>query len=183
MNLKEDLTNLGLAHDWNIGWNESLVHRARMEMARVFLETEHSHLMWLDADIEFTTDDVAKLWNLQADIAVAAYRMKKPGDLRAAWVNGALVTDLDQYSGPIEVDYAGTGFMLIKREVIEALTKKHGTYNGQHGPSPAIFMTPIYEGGLESEDFHFCRIAREAGYKVIMDPSIKLKHWGQFGWA
>jgi hypothetical protein len=139
--------------------------------------------MWLDADIEFTTDDVARLWNLQADISVAAYRMKKPGDLRAAWVDGALVTDLDKYTGPIEVDFAGTGFMLIKREVIETLVKKHGTYNGQHGPSPAIFMTPIHNGGLESEDFHFCRIAREAGYKILMDPSIKLKHWGQFAWV
>lgn len=183
MNLKETLTQLGIVHDWNIGWNESLVHRARMEMTRAFLETKHTHLFWIDADIEFTSQDVASLWNLDADIACGVYRMKKPGDLYAAWKDGALVTDLSKFDGPIEVDYAGTGFLLIKREVIEKLTEIHGTYMGQHGPSPAIFMTPIYEGGLESEDFHFCRIAREAGYKIIMDPSVKLKHWGQFAYA
>lgn len=180
MNLKEDLTKIGLAHDWNIGWNESLVHRARMEMTRVFLETSYTHMMWLDADIEFTTDDVAKLWNMQADIGVGVYRMKKKEDLYAAWVNGALITDLSKFTEPMEVDYAGTGFMLIKREVIETLTEKHGTYGGQHGRTPAIYMTPIYNDGLESEDFHFSRIAREAGFKVIMDPTVKLIHWGQF---
>lgn len=183
MNLKEDLTKLGLPHDWNIGWNESLVHRARMEMTRAFLTTDHTHMMWIDADIEFTSDDVAKLWNLDVDIAVGVYRMKRPGDLYAAWVNGALITDLSKFTGPVEVDMAGTGFMLIRRGVIEALTEKHGTYLGNHGRTPAIYMTPIVNDGLESEDYHFCRLARESGYKVIMDPSVKLKHWGQFAYA
>lgn len=183
LKLSRVLDETGLSHDWNVGWNESLVHRARMEMARVFLETDHSHLMWIDADIEFEPEHVAKLWNLGADIAVGVYRMKKPGDLYAAWKDGALVTDLSKFDGPTEVDFAGTGFMLIRRDVIETLTKKHGTYNGQHGPSPAIFMTPIHNGGLESEDYHFCRIARESGFKVVMDPSVRLVHWGQFGYG
>lgn len=183
MQLKEDLTNLGIAHDWNIGWNESLVHRARMEMTRAFLETSHTHMMWIDADIEFTSQDVATLWNLQADIACGVYRMKRPGDLYAAWKDGALVTNLSKFDGPVEVDLAGTGFLLIKREVIEKLTEKHGTYLGSHGRTPAIYMTPIHNDGLESEDYHFCRLAREAGYKIIMDPSVRLKHWGQFAYA
>ncbi len=179
MNLKEDLTSMGIAHDWQIGWNESLVHRARMEMTRSFLETDFSHMMWLDADIEFKTEDVAKLWNLQADIAVAAYSMKRPDMPLSAWKDGKLVKIDECPAEPFEVDCAGTGFMLIDRKVIEKLTEIHGTYQGQHGPSPAIYMTPIHNGGLESEDYYFCRIAQEAGFKVIMDPSIRLGHWGQ----
>jgi hypothetical protein len=179
MNLKDDLNSLGLAHDWLIGWNESLVHRGRMEMTATFLETEHTHLMWLDADIEFTSDDVAKLWNLDADIAVGVYPMKKRESCwYAAWKDGELIKDLDQFAGPIVVDYAGTGFMLIKRAVIETLAKSQGHYRGKNGPVPAIFMTPIHEGILESEDYHFCRIARQAGFEVTMDPSVRLKHWG-----
>lgn len=215
--LKDALHTVGLNHDWLTGRNESLVHRGRMEMCASFLETGFSHLMWLDADIEFTADDVAKLWNLDADIAVGVYAMKKRGkDLYAAWKNGALVTDLSQFDGPTEVDYAGTGFMLIKRETIEDvhayITKKYmrakqllsnraglsedddmlldevlermsSSYKGANGPVPALFQTPIYNGGLESEDYHFCRIAREAGHKVIMDPSVKLMHWGQYAYG
>lgn len=31
LNLKEELTRSGVAHDWLVGTNESLVHRARMD--------------------------------------------------------------------------------------------------------------------------------------------------------
>lgn len=181
MNLKEELTKAGIAHDWLIGWNESLVHRARMEMTAQFLKTSHTHMMWLDADIEFTPEDIAKVWNLNADIGVGVYPMKKRDACwYAAWKDGELVKDLSRFDGPVEVDYAGTGFMMIRRDVIEKLTSLHGTYEGPNGQVPAIYMTPIHNGGLESEDYHFSRIAREAGFKVIMDPSVRLVHWGQF---
>lgn len=216
MQLKEDLIKLGVAHDWLIGDRESLVHRARMEMTATFLQTEHSHMMWLDADIEFTSDDVAKLWNMQADIAVGVYAMKKREEQWfAAWKDGELVKDLDRFDGPTEVDYAGTGFMLIKREAIVGLAEKLKTfeaecrvfieklmgcafstheiwllnrmlagvaaeYQGPNGTVPALYMTPILNSGLRSEDYYFCEIARDAGFKVIMDPSVRLGHWGQF---
>lgn len=178
------LEQAGLEFEWLTERNESLVHRARMEMTATFLKTKHSHLFWIDADIEFTPEDVNNIWNLEADTAVGCYAMKKRNaQWYAAWKDGQLVKDLDQFEGPIEVDYAGTGFMLIRREVIERLTEIHGTWDGANGPVPAIFMTPIHNGGLESEDYHFCRIAREAGYKIIMDPSVRLKHWGQYAFG
>jgi hypothetical protein len=184
MNLKEDLTNMGLGHDWLIGTNESLVTRARNEMTATFLTTNHTHMMWLDADIEFSTDDVAKLWNMQADIAVGCYAMKKPNEQwYAAWKDGELVKDLDQFDGPVEVDYAGTGFMLIKRIVIETLAKSEPSYEGPNGRVPALYMTPIHNDGFESEDYHFCRLAQDADFQIIMDPSVRLKHIGQYAYG
>lgn len=184
LNLKEDLTKLGVAHDWLVGWNESLVHRGRMEMTASFLKTDHTHMMWLDADIEFTTDDVAKLWNANANIAVGVYAMKKRSEQwYAAWVDGELVKDLNQFVEPIDVDFAGTGFMMIKRGVIEKLAANAETFEGTDGLVPAIYQTPIHNGCLESEDYHFCRIAREAGYAIKMDPSVRLKHWGMYAYG
>ena len=181
MNLKEELTRIGLANDWLIGWNESMIHRGRMEMCATFLASKHTHLFWLDADIDFTPEDVAKVWNMQADIGVGVYAMKKRDkQWFAAWKDGALVKDLDQFKGPIDVDYAGTGFMLIKRHVIEVLAASVPKWQGANGEVPALFMTPITDGCLESEDYFFCRIAREAGYKIMMDPSVRLGHWGSY---
>lgn len=181
MNLKEELTKIGLAHDWLIGTNESLVTRARNEMTASFLETSHSHMMWLDADVEFTPEDVARLWNMEADIAVGVYAMKVPNkQWYAAWKDGELVKDLDQFKEPIEVEYAGTGFMLIRREVIEVLAGNSPSYEGPNGRVPALYMTPIHADGFESEDYHFCRIAREAGFEIMMDPSVRLGHVGQY---
>jgi hypothetical protein len=53
-------------------------------------------------------------------------------------------------------------------------------WQGANGPVPALFMTPVHHGTLESEDYHFCRLARESGYKIIMDPKVKLGHWGLY---
>lgn len=181
MNLKEELTRQSIAHDWLIGWNESLVHRARMEMTATFLKSNHTHMFWLDADIEFTPEDIANVWNLDAAVGVGVYAMKKPdAQWYAAWKDGALVKNLDQFTGPIEVDYAGTGFMCIRRNVIEALAAKAPSYEGPNGRVPALYMTPIHNDCLESEDYYFCRTVREAGFKIVMDPSVRLGHWGQF---
>lgn len=178
MNLKEALTQRGVAHDWLIGTNESLVTRARNEMTATFLQTGHSHMMWLDADIEFEPDDVAKLWNLDADIAVGFYAMKRPDLPLSAWRDGKLITLENCPNEPFAVDYAGTGFFMVKRHVIETLAAGSESYEGPRGRVPALYMTPIHNEGLESEDYHFCRRAREAGFKIIGDPSIKLGHWG-----
>lgn len=187
--LKEELTKAGIKHDWLLGTNESLVTRARNEMTWTFLnESDFTHMMWLDADIEFSPEDVSQLWNLDADIAVGVYAMKKPGeDWFAAWKDGKLVKDLDQFKEPIAVDYAGTGFMMIKREVLEKMVEKRremGEYLSKNGKKvTAIYMTPVYDGCFESEDYHFCRQAREMGYEITMDPSVRLKHWGQWAYG
>ena len=185
MRTVQELQRVGLAFDWLTERNESLVHRARMEMTATFLRRpEFTHMFWIDADIEFEPEHVAALWNLETDIACGCYAMKKrDAQWYAAWKDGALVKDLDQFTGPIEVDYAGTGFLLIRRNAIEALADKAPTWEGVNGPVPALFMTPIHNGGLESEDYHFCRIAREAGFKIIMDPSVRLKHWGSYAYG
>lgn len=180
MELRDVLHHTGMIHDWAIGWNESLITRARNEMTAEFLKTDFTHMMWLDADIEFDPDHVAKLWNLDADIAVGFYSMKRKDMPLSAWKNGRLVRIEDCPSEPFEVDYAGTGFMLINRRVIEALAITAETYEGPNGRVSALYMTPIHNDGFESEDFHFCRKARESGFKVIGDPSIRLGHWGQF---
>lgn len=183
MNLKEELTRVGLPHDWLIGWNESLVHRARNEMTATFLRSSHSHMMWLDADIDFSPEDVAALWNLQADIGVAFYSMKKEGLPLAAWHKGKLVDLKECPAEPFEVDYAGTGFMMISRAVVERLAADAPKYTAPQGEVAAVYNTPVHDGIFESEDYFFCRKAREAGFKIVGIPSVRLGHWGQFRYA
>lgn len=223
LNLKEDLLRAGIEHDWLTGYNESIVQRARNELTRTFLGTKHTHLFWLDADIEFTTEDVSKVWNMRADIGVGCYLMKKPGLPHfTAWKDGKMV-NVDDYKEPISVDYAGTGFMCIKREVIEAIIQDHYDFEKRaeklirrlkpledvsldeevildrllesaavdyYSPkSPGseelriaqdIYRTRIWEGTYESEDYHICRKARELGFRIMMEPTVKLTHWGLF---
>lgn len=181
MTLTSDLVFDRIDHEWNIGTNDSLITRIRNEMAKDFLDSRHSHLFWIDSDIEFTTQDVIKVWNLEADIGVGIYSMKLPEKPLSAWKDGKLVKLDECPNEPFEVDYAGTGFMQIRREVLETMANHSESYEGNGGRRvPALFMTPVHNDGLESEDYNFCRRARELGFKIIADPSIKLGHIGQY---
>jgi len=181
LQLKEALTNMGVPHGWYTLGNESLITRARNNCARFFLEkTDFSHMMFLDADIEFVPDDVGKLWSMNKDVAVGVYRMKKPDSAFAAWVDGKLVEDIDLYDAPLKVDYAGTGFMMIKRPVFESIRKAtpHLAHEDFDGPTHAFFDTAIEDGVCLSEDFFFCKRFTEINGEIWMDPTVKLKHHG-----
>ena len=183
--LKESLTQQGLKHDFLITTNESLVTRARNACVAKFLQTDYERLMFIDADISFHPDDVAKLWNLDVDVAVGAYRMKRPGTSVTAWVKeGNLdLVKVATLKEPTPVEYAGTGFMMIKRKVFETLkSEKNYHEEGSLGDCWAFFDTGVIDDGQGpfycSEDYWFCREWRKHG-KILLDPSITLGHVGR----
>lgn len=123
MALQQELVRAGIEVVWSTPWNESLITRARNNQVAEFLKTDMTHLLFIDADIEFSVSDVNHLWNLDKDVSVGAYKMKQDGASLTVWKDGKLRRL--EGSDPIKIDYAGTGFMLIKREVIERLIEAH----------------------------------------------------------
>lgn len=185
LELRESLIQAGVKHNWLTTQNESLITRGRDCLAAQFLKTDYERLMFLDADIEFKPEDVAKLWNLDMDIAVAAYPMKRPDAPVSAWRGGKLVRLEELGSDPVEVDFAGTGFMMIHRRVFERLQVLHPEWRYEDGIGEvwAFFQDPVEDGIKLSEDYFFCKQAREAGFPVALDPTIRLKHWGSFAYG
>jgi hypothetical protein len=107
-------------------------------------------------------------------------------------VGGATSAEGDMYT-PMEIANGGTGFMLIKREVFEVLIGRVPTYTNDMFTAiddqsikeeiNEFFTTSIdKESGnrLLSEDYHFCKIAREAGFKVWAAPWAQLSHTGTY---
>ena len=132
--------------------NESLVTRARNVLLAYFLNSDYTHLLFIDADIEFKTDDVLKLFAHNKDVVVGAYPKKgvnwmhikeailnDPAKQHTTQQIGALGSDyalnfkfLSRESktvavenGLIQLHDAGTGFMMIKREAIMKLIKAY----------------------------------------------------------
>lgn len=198
-NLKKELDIAGLTHDFLRISNESLITRARDVIAADFLNaTDFQCLLFIDADIEFEPADVAHVWNLcldGADVAAGHYRHKNPDARREAWVDGKL-RPIAEFSKPFAVDYAGTGFMCIKRGTFERLKQANPKWRYEEGfPGAdrkqevrecwAFFQDPIATCGdlgrfHLSEDYFFCQEVRKLGMKVIMHPGVQLKHWGQY---
>ena len=186
LELREELTRGGVEHDWLIQWNESLIQRARNNMAATFLKTDFRKLMFIDADIEFRAEDVAKLWNLDADVAVGLYPMKRLDMPLSAWRDGRLVERPAFPDEPFAVDYAGTGFMMIDRRVLEQMrgawpNREHE--EGNVGASFAWFDPRVEDDIYLSEDYAFCKDWRSLGGEIVADPSIELFHHGTFAYG
>lgn len=189
-------------------YNESLIPRGRNTLADMFLQGEWTHLMFIDADIEFRADDIALMLHYDKDIIGGAYPLKgihweyvikavknnpdiTPEEVSkcamkysAHFLNDVETVDLRE---PCEVKELATGFMLIKREVFEKMKDVVDSYTpdksnlGSYGPSDKVydfFPSGVFEGRYESEDYSFCRIWRQLGGKVWLCPWIKLNHGG-----
>ena len=197
-----------------VGWvhimNESLITRARNELARVFLEQGHDYLMFVDADIHFDGEAVAQLLLADKDIVCGIYPKKEVNWTSVKKAAAAGKSDLEDYAGAfvfnmagttdaetdetgcIEVRHGGTGFMLIKRGVFDHLKEHVPTYRISTFKDPETgeyqqplvheyFATSIDEGGaLLSEDYHFCELWRKHGGKIHAHPFIQLRHVGTY---
>lgn len=112
---------------------------------------------------------------------------------------GAFVVNLVDYqtevtvpvNEPVEIWNGGTGFMLVKREVFENLVGKVPTYlnnvldmtNKENGETINEFFATSIEDDtriLLSEDYYFCKKAREHGMKVWAAPWVQLAHIGTY---
>jgi hypothetical protein len=74
----------------------------------------------------------------------------------------------------------GTGFMLVRRNVVEHLAEKAERYVGQDGIGQVanVFEFTLKDGKFVGEDYSFCDKARAEGFKVWIDVEISLPHIG-----
>jgi len=90
--------------------------------------------------------------------------------------------------GVLEIAYAAAGFLCVHRRVFEALDATLPLCNESFGqPFRPYFMPMIGERDGKpwylGEDFAFSERARRAGFKVFADTTIRLRHFGRYGYA
>jgi hypothetical protein len=131
----------GIPCEWIFVFNESLITRARNYLVKRFLETRATHLMFIDADIQFRPEDVLRMLQADADVLCGLYPKKEINweRIRRALQDGAAAQDLEKHEGrfvvnflgsvdagarldqPLEILDGGTGFMMVRRRVFELL--------------------------------------------------------------
>jgi hypothetical protein len=197
--------------------NESLVTRARNVLVAYFLQSDFTRLMFIDADIEFQVEDVIKLIAHNKDVAVGAYPKKGVNWQRiresvrqhdTAYDDKQIASFGSDYAinfkfinreqkqiaienGLIRLHDGATGFMMIKREVIDKMIAAYPDlkYNNDLNTPPelnphfyAFFDTMIdpKDKRYLSEDYTFSRRWQDIGGEIWLDPSISLNHYGSF---
>ena len=201
--------------------NESLVTRGRNTLVSFFMENKQAtHLFFIDADIEFNPEDLLRMVAYDKPITVGAYPKKAvnwesivnaarnnpeetaqtiEGHSSNYVVNFDFMTDKDGNRTPqvqiidnlVKLKDAGTGFMCIKKEVIQQMFDKHpemkyvNDINVDQKFEPymyALFDTMIDPDSKRylSEDYTFCRLWQNMGGEVYLDPRTALNHVGHY---
>lgn len=173
--------------------NESLISRARNILTAMFMQSDCTHLLFVDADIEFQPDAIIRALAYDKDIIAGAYPKKT---LPIQYAINLKIYDKESRrvrtdKGAVEVLDASTGFFLVKRETVEKMMAAHPElhYKSDSNTDPiyneymyALFDTMIdpRDSRYLSEDYTFCRRWQNLGGEIWVDTNTKLNHVGSY---
>lgn len=163
----------------------SLITKARNSLVTDFMLSDCTDLLFIDADVIVQPEQIIRLLALSTDKDITAAMYPRRGidckffvDLYADENNQI---EMDN-NGMLRVRRVGTGFMLIRRHVLETMIAKHPEWkfwnNARDIHEHAVFDFQLKDGEYFGEDYLFCDRAAEDGFTVFIDPTISLPHIG-----
>lgn len=158
---------------------DSLVTRARNKIVKKFLDSDMQFLMFIDSDILFDGKQIATLRKHDKFIVGGVYLKKK---LPYAPVCNSQIGK----EGELDiVREAGTGFLMIHREVFEDMKKRWPEHiyknegDEESGEYYDWFRVGVKDGRYLSEDYYFCHLATKVGYNIYYDSATLVRHVGR----
>jgi len=161
----------------------SIITMARNSLVHEFLKTDATELLFIDADVIATADDILRLMAQSGDkdITAGAYPRRAKDQNFFADLYFDKNGDLEFDGSLMRVERAPTGFMLIQRHVIEQMVFAHPEWMYEKSPTEkmsAVFDFAIVDGKYVGEDYLFCDRATSMGFTVHIDVDISLPHVG-----
>jgi hypothetical protein len=173
---------------WRIG-GHAAIDQARSQLATDALAQGFDEIMWIDADIVFDPLDVERLRAHDLPLVAGVYAKKSTRALALHIEPGTTAMTLGDGGGLVAVRYVGTGFMLTRRALYDAMARELPVCNQRFGkPTVPYFLPMVIEDDKGAwylgEDYAFCERARRLEVPVVVDTRLRLYHVGrhQFGW-
>lgn len=180
--------------------NNTAVPEARDLLAKQFLDSDATHLLFVDSDMAFPPDLCGKLLSHKVDIVGTIYaRRKFRADEMKRWIENGKSFDAAfaaAYSFIVKnpslpegktslmlCDGLGMGFVLIARPVFELMAGlvKLRKYTSFGFALTGFFDRKLVDEELLSEDVSFFhRWTTELGKPLYADPTAKVLHIGEF---
>jgi hypothetical protein len=187
----------GITTVWRYAGGDPYVHKARSVLASEFLtlHKDATDLFFLDDDLGWEAAAVLRSLSRAEDVVAGIYPKK------ADYGEWPVEMQFDKDTmAPIERDglflasLAPTGFMRIKRHVMEAAAEESGIYDHHDLTKGTVKVWDFFrtgyvpysensrEGRWWGEDFFFCVMVRNMGFEVWVDPNIYFSHRGSKAW-
>lgn len=182
---------------------ESLINRGRNTDATYALVNGFDKILFIDSDMVFTYENIKRLLASHKEVIGGTYPLKnfpltlnfnpledqrdlfgqnRQQDNYIEWCKKYA----DPETGEAEVMHVPTGFLLVDCKVLAALTYKVPWYQNFNPDVKTVtnyydfFPTTVVNHTLESEDWGFCRVVRENGFKVFLQTRAINGHVGSY---
>jgi predicted O-methyltransferase YrrM len=161
------------------------VDDARNRLVRDFLKSDCEDFVFIDSDMGWQPSDLVRLLSYDRDVVGGTYPLKQNEEgFPVKLIPGEIWSDRD---GLIEVDGLPTGFLRIRRNVLQTLFARAQKYkikgSDDQEEMALIFERTIVNGGRVSGDYSFCRKWRAIGGKIYLDPDCYMEHVGEKTWS
>lgn len=226
LKLMTECMKKGIGIQFALLGSESLIPRARNTLVQLFMDDEgkSTHLMFIDADIGFNYETVLHMVERNKEVlsSVAPQKkinwhkvkekIRKNPDVTEKELSAYALEYVLHFKDPnnikieeglVEVKDAGSGFMLIKRQVFEKMAKAypHLKFKSEHELASGNGKNLDYHKTSDwnydffdtmidpdtntylSEDYAFCRRWQKIGGSVYADITSGLTHHGTYGFA
>ena len=164
------------------------IDHVRSLIVQRFLETDCTHLFFIDADIGFESDALAGLVMSGFPVSAGVYTKRaKEDDLSGKTLFNASVHEPQEVDrGWLRMDRVATGFLCIERSVLEVMSEEAETIILDK-EVPMVFHFSTKNGKFVGEDYSFCDDYNELHEKGVFDqpiwafPDINFNHDGYVG--
>jgi hypothetical protein len=202
--LTRHLSALNIPYGTCIQAGCTLLAEARSAFVATFLASPGTHLLMIDGDEEFAPDVVTRLLaadrdvigvavpakgvNLERVIAAARSGHADPAVFGQEFGNVRPSSAAEPQGGVVEVESLGTGFVLLKRAVLERLVAAHPELTCRtslypQGPICFLFQQVIDNGEIQGEDISFFTRWRRLGGKCHLLVDADIGHTGHVTFA
>jgi hypothetical protein len=160
---------------------DALIQRARNDLIALAVQSNVTDIIWIDADQEFTTEQVFALLNAPVDVVGGAVIKKSDEEQYNIKATPEQLAQTDEY-GFYHVESIGTGFLRMSRKAFMYLWHNSEKYQDKGTEKRGVFEVKLQDGGIISEDVLVCQKLHAGGFNINLNPNITCSHTGTKTW-
>ena len=170
-----------------------LIHQARNYLTSVFLDSDFTHLLFIDSDVEFEPEAVLRMLVAKKDLICTPYRVKSMDVDKKIYTVEIKEARRMEAGDIMEISAGPTGIMLIHRDVFKKIIEKFPDLKIKNSvfPKPGpdhkyyynFFDFKFEDGYSSGEDVSFCKLVEKVGFKLYANTASFTKHHGSYAWG
>ncbi len=179
------LNNIKFIFQFEVGL--PYVGMARNNLEYKFMLSECEHLVFIDADVGISPQDLISLVLAKEDVVSLVYPKKSDEE------QYTVMLEIDNGKHPVEknggfkAEGAPTGAMKIRRHVLEKMRERYEATHGYDDPLEGTKRYNLFGSFLDNrrwygDDYGFCKLWRDMGGEVLVLPNTTLTHTGTKTW-